>query len=80
MIWHDFLRRKGDSAPHLKEIIIHVFITTGQIQKLNKNYKIFESKGVSGALHSLRILHIGRIVSGCNYKGKVLFLLDFLLL
>ncbi len=58
-------------------MIIHVFITTGQIQKLNKNYKNFESKGVSGALHSLRILHIGRIVSGCNYKGKVLFLLEF---
>ncbi len=43
--WFDwFLHRKADSTA-LQEIIIHVFIAAGQIQKRNQNYLIFESKG-----------------------------------
>ncbi len=50
-------------------MIIHVFITAGQTQnetKIKTSLRARGPPGVSGALHSLRILHIGRIGSGFN--------------
>ncbi len=64
------------TAHHIKIMIIHFFITAGQLQKWNLSENIFETKGapgVSGSLRSLRILRIGRIGSDSE-KWSVLTL------